>query len=43
LAWRLEDRSGLRTSPVSWLGGSSDPVSSDSNGGRCAAFPWRCP
>jgi hypothetical protein len=37
------NRSGLRTSPVSWLGGSSVPACRYIIGGRCEAFPWRCP
>jgi len=42
LAWRLKDRSGLRTSPVSWLGGSSSPLVVVSTGplrGLPAALP----
>jgi len=35
-----KDRSGLQTSPVSWLGGSSAPVCLEIvQRGRCEAFP----
>lgn len=36
---RGKDRSGLRTSPVSWLGGSSVPVSTGPVPGLPAALP----